>query len=246
MTIDITNYQFSLYVFQQLTSRLLYMELYSQSPSFILFIWLSGIVTGFSPCIVSNLPMSLFYLGLYENKQVNIVIFVLGLIITQLIIMCIFAIIGYRYYTFSMALPLLSSIFYIIIGFVILQIFSLKIIGVNLRWPSVSCTNIKNLVFGGLLALNTLPCVMPILLNVFNVLLTYDSYVVIFLYSIVYLLGYVCPILLLCFIVRQFKFSQVFKFFIINNLYKLLGGFFMLSFGVFKLLKIIFYNYLIR
>ena len=243
MTIDIINYKFSLYIFQQLISRLLYMKLYFQSPLFILFIGLSGIITGFSPCIVSTLPTLLIYLGLYNGKQMNIVFFLLGLIITQAIIMCIFGIIGYRYYALSIALPILSSVLYIVVGFIILQIFNVNITRVNLRLSFVSDVNIRNLVFGGLLALNTLPCVISIILTILNIILTSSNYVVIFLYSIVYLLGYICPILFLCFLIRQFRSSQAFKFFAINNLYKLLGGFFMLSSGVFKLLKIIFYSY---
>lgn len=240
MAIDIVNYQFSLYIFQQLISRLLYIKLYFQSPLFILFIWLSGVITGLSPCIVSTLPILLLYLGLYDDKQVNMVVFLSGLIITQLIIISVVGMIGYRYYILSIALPLLSSVLYIVIGFTILQVFSLNIIRVN---RGFSLKSNKKIVFGSLLVLNTLPCVVPIILTVFNIILQFSSYITIFLYIIVYLLGYICPILFLCFIIQQFNFSQVSKFFVINSLYKLLGGFFMLSSGVFKLLKIIFYNY---
>lgn len=237
------NYQFSLYIFQQFISRLLYIKLYFRNPLFILFIGLSGIITGLSPCIVSIFPMLLVYLGLYDSKQMNQVFFLLGLIMTQLIILCIVSMVGYRYYTLSIVLPLLSSILYILIGLIILQIFSINIIKVNLELSFISNISMRNIVFGGLLALNTLPCVIPIVLTVFNIVFTSDNYVVVFLYSIVYLFGYTCPILLLSFIVRQFKSSQLFKFFVVNNLYRLLGGFFMLSSGVFKLLKMIFYNY---
>lgn len=240
MAIDIVNYQFSLYIFQQLVSRLLYIKLYFQSPLFILFIWLSGVITGLSPCIVSTLPLLLLYLGLYNEKKVNLVIFLSGLIVTQLIIICIVSVIGYRYYVLSIALPLLSSVLYIVIGFIILQIFSLNLIRVS---GALSFKSNKKIVFGSLFVLNTLPCVIPIILTVFNIILQSGNYITISLYIIVYLLGYICPILFLCFIMQQFDFNQVFNFFVINNLYKLLGGFFMLSSGVFKLLKIIFYNY---
>nr|YP_009660522.1 cytochrome c biogenesis protein transmembrane region [Corallina chilensis]QCS25470.1 cytochrome c biogenesis protein transmembrane region [Corallina chilensis] len=68
----ILNYEFSLYVFQQFIVRSLYIGFYLTQPSFAFYIFVSGLITGCSPCIISILPLVFAYININSKKKIEI------------------------------------------------------------------------------------------------------------------------------------------------------------------------------
>lgn len=239
------NYQSSFYVVQQLVSRLLYINFYSQQPFFIFSIFLSGILTGINPCIVSMFPILLTYSNEIKDKNYNFIFFILGILITQLSFGLFLSFFGYTYFTSLIIWPFLSAILYVFLGLVILQIFYINIR--SFKWTfkiiDISNTNIKAFIFGGLFVISTIPCIFPILLTVLNILFTINNSFLLFVYSLFYFLGYICPIVLFYYIFQQVKKINIFPIFIFGKIYSRLGGFFLMSSGIFNLLRTIFYKY---
>ena len=239
------NFYPYIFFFQQFTNYMLNVKLYFASPLFIFFLSLSGIITGVNPCVISILPILFTTSNLNNPKPIDIVAFVFGLFVTQLVFCFIFFVIGYRYYIISATVPFLSAISYIIIGLVILQILYINLGVISLSFDLLNISNgiIKNYILGSLFTLNILPCVLPVMLTVVNVLFFIDNYVLLLGYSLIYCIGYISPIVFFYSIIQKMQTIQVFNVFITGKLYTILGGFFMLSLGVLKLLRILFYKY---
>lgn len=244
VSINIMSYQFSLYILQQFISRLLYMKVYLYSPLFVLFILLSGIIAGLNPCTVSILPLLWSDLALNDKRYIEGLIFVFGLLSMESFIGCLVSIIGYRYYIVSITLPVLSSIFLIFIGLFLLRIVSFNIQSFlfNSNVSYLSNIYLKNFVLGTIFGINTLPCNLPIFLTVFSILLDFNNFVLLLLYSLIYIVGYILPLLFAYLLSQKIKSFKWFKIFIFSKLYVLLGGSYFLSSGVFEFLKVCFYS----
>lgn len=239
------NYEFSLYIVHQLINRLLYMKLFFYSPFFILFVLFSGCLTAMNPCIVSMLPILSLYLDIDHEKGSNLFFILFGLLFTELFAGSIISAIGYYYYTFLKGLPLLLSFLYIVLGLSILQVFFFDLLKLSFssNFFYISNLYLRNFLFGVLLAINTLPCTLPIFLTIFNLLLLSNNFMFLVVYSTLYILGYISPILLFYFLLQNIQNLSLGKMLNISKVYILLGGGFLLSSGLFKFLTIIFYNF---
>lgn len=239
------NYQSSLYILQQLFNRLLYAKIYFYSPIFIFFVFFSGIVTSLNPCMISISPIILTYLNTNNENYLNILFFIIGLLSTEITLLYLASIIGYSYYFLSTVVPLISAILCIVIGLIFLQVLFINIeISVsNCKLFNFSNMHMKNFGLGILLGLNTATCTFPIMLTILNILLASKDSVMIFLYGLIYMLGYLITIILFYVLFKQMKDAEAFRVSILNRLSILLGGFFLISFGVFKILKVFFYNF---
>lgn len=245
MKLDIINYQFSLYILHQLVNWFLYMKLYFQSPLFICFILFSGIVAGLNPCIISMLPLILSYSNRDNRGLMSYSFFIFGVLSVELISGCIVSIIGYRYYIFSITLPLLSAVLLIFLGLMMLRVLPSSIwntISFSSRLFYISNIHLRYFLIGVLLTINTLTCTLPIVLTVFNLLLAINNSLTIILYSIIYTFGYICPVLFFCAVIEYVIDVRFFKVFIISKWYTLLGGSFILTSNVFKFLRLMFYS----
>lgn len=238
------QYQYSLYILQQLTSRLLYTKIYFYSPWFILFILLSGLISGLNPCLISMLPIMSSYLFIDQQTPLNSSIFLLGLLSSELVVGSILSIFGYHYYILSIALPLFSSFLSILLALIILQIvfFNVSLSVFNSNEFLISNIYIKNFIFGCVFAINTLPCTLPILLTVLAILLKFNNPITVLFYTLLYVLGYIVPLFSVYILLNQIKSLQLFRIFSLGKWYILLGGSVILSSGVFRCLKIFFYS----
>lgn len=229
-------------MFQQLMSRLLYTQLYLKSPFFIFFVGFSGLITGINPCTISILPISLAYFNWHKNQKISLKSLLLGIWITFIIILLVFSILGYRYYIVLIGLPFLSAFFAILLGFLILDIFSLKT-NINIKLDKFFVLfqlNAQNFLLGSFLTVNTLPCVIPILLTLFTILSSANNYLLISFYISIYLFGYMLPLLVLVLVVLRLRYFQLYLVSFIFRFYKLISGCFMLSWGILKCLEIVF------
>ena len=238
------NYQVSIYLMQQLLSRLLYNKLFIYSPLFFLFILFSGIITSLNPCIISTLPIILTEFNSNHRWFLSSFFFFLGLLSVNLLLGFILLVMGYQYYLITTTLPLVSAVFSILISLFILQILSLDFSFNQEKISFVYFSNIyiKNFGLGVLVSINIVPCTLPIICTIFNLLLAINNMMFLSLYSLVYILGFILPFLFFYFFIQQVQQIKVFKIFTINRFYSLLGGSFLLSSGVYKLLKVLFYN----
>lgn len=242
MNIQLIDYEFSLYMFQQLLNRLLYMNLYVYSPFFIFFVLLSGLITALNPCTVSIVPIIFTTINQDFVKKYYFISFFIGLLTVITILLFICSIIGYRYYIIVVSLPFFSSVFSMFIGLFLLKIFTFNIsmsIPIN-NERLVFRIIIKNFFLGCLLAINILPCCIPMLLTLLNLLSSSNNYILISFYCLIYLLGYILPLCLFILIILRISFIKSIVIFSTINIYAYISGCLMLGWGILKFLEIVF------
>ena len=242
MNIEAISNELSLYMLQQLLSRLLYTELYLKSPLFVFLIGFSGFISGINPCIISIATISLAYLNFYSGKKNYLISLSFGIFSILMLAILFCSVFGYYYYIFLISLPFLSAVFAILLGLLILDILNFKIdenVVAN-RFFVFFKLNLHDFFIGCFLAISTLPCIVPIIIALFVVLSSANNYFLISFYICVYLFSYMLPLLVVFVVILRFRRLQLFILSLFFSLYKLMTGCFMLSWGILKCLEIIF------
>nr|YP_010728859.1 cytochrome c biogenesis protein transmembrane region [Lithothamnion corallioides]WEA76963.1 cytochrome c biogenesis protein transmembrane region [Lithothamnion corallioides] len=240
MSFELTQFELSLYAFQQFISRSLYINFYLKQPLFFLLLFLSGVFTVFNPCMFSMLPISLSYITSSDNKSINQFSFFLGLSSSSILFLVFFSILNYKYHSLFIVLPLISACIAVILGLYLLNILQVRP-DINLPFISaMSNVYVRNYIWGFLLGINTSPCSTPILLTLLLVLSSSNDYLLIFFYMVIYLLGYMFPLLLFILLILQFRFVNNKLFSFTSSIFTSLIGCTVLSFGILRLLEKIF------
>lgn len=236
------NYEFSLYIFQQLINRIIYQYLFNQKPLVVLFIFVSGLVTSLNPCVISMLPISFAYINSMRIRNHRGISFLLGCLLISVSFLFICFIIGYHYYHFFNVLPLLSATIAIYLGLLLLNIspFSIKMQQLDSSDISVFSLDLKSFFVGCFFTINIFSCSAPISFTIFTFVFASSNYILSVFYSLIYLLGYIFLLILLIFFVVYIRIFNIFCFSAIFDVYSLIGGCFMLHLGILKGLEIMF------
>ena len=165
--------QIQLYQLQQSANRLVSLQLDHLSAVSLAIIFLAGLLTSLTPCMLSMLPITIGYIGGYEAKgrlqsAIQSTWFALGLATTLAGLGIVAAFAGRVYGQVGIGLPILVSLVAIFMGLNLLEI-------VPLRFPSLGNTDwiktdfpasLRSYLIGLTFGLVASPCSTPVLAKI--------------------------------------------------------------------------------
>lgn len=239
------KYEFLIYSLQSVMYDFLYQTMNNWNWSVLLILFLSGIFTSLTPCLLSVIPLSIAYIN-SNNYRSHKNFFILGLNTSFIIICIIFNFLISNQINFINIIPLVSSFILMLFSLSILQVFDFSGFKKIKNFIQNSCSfqflrnnnSMKNYVVGLLIGSSSLPCSSSIVFLV-NFWLSYAlNYYISLIYFIVYILGYLISMFLILNIF--FKYLKI-SFFIKSwDIILPISGSLMFSISLFNILKQIF------
>ncbi len=195
--------QTQLFFLERFADRLVSMQLTHLSVVSLGIIFLAGLVTSLTPCMLSMLPITIGYIGGYESQgklqaAVQSTWFALGLATTLAILGIIATSIGKVYGQIGVGLPIIVSLVAIVMGLNLLEI-------IPLRFPSLGATDwigndlprsVRSYLLGLTFGLIASPCSTPVLATLLAWVANTQDLVVGAGLLIAYATGYVAPLIL--------------------------------------------------
>nr|YP_010199301.1 thiol:disulfide interchange protein [Gracilariopsis tenuifrons]UAD89159.1 thiol:disulfide interchange protein [Gracilariopsis tenuifrons] len=232
-----------LYYIEQKLYFLLSFELNKAHPIIFILLIIAGLLTGFNPCLLSIIPVSLSYI--YGKKLTNKSksIFVLGIMSSNIITLVLFQLIHNSYKEIINIFPLISSIIIGIISLNLLQIFNFNNKFIifkknNLFNNSLSISKLYYYGTGIVLGISSSSCTAPILLLILFWISYCQSWFLAILYIFIYLFSYTIPLYLI--INFGFNYNYINKWTNTWDNIILWSGSIMLAWSIFSLLNNIF------
>jgi len=199
----IEQIQVWLYHLAQFADGLVANQLAHLSPVSVGIIFLAGLLTSLTPCMLSMLPITVGYIGGYETKgrawaAAQSTWFALGLATTLAILGILAAIAGQIYGQVGIGLPLIVSVLAILMGLNLLE-------ALPLRFPSFTGTEwiseempsgVRSYLLGLTFGLVASPCSTPVLATLLAWISTTQNPVLGGSLLLAYTAGYVAPLIL--------------------------------------------------
>lgn len=234
--------QTQLYHLEQFANSSVTSQLTHLSAVSIGVIFVAGLITSLTPCMLSMLPITVAYIGGYENQgrfhaTLQSIWFSLGLATTLAALGIFAAGLGKVYGQVGLGLPIIVSLIAIIMGLNLLEI-------VNIPLPSIGATDwikedfpagLRSYLLGLTFGLVASPCSTPVLASLLAWVANTQDLVLGAMLLLSYTAGYVLPLIL----VGTFTAS-------LKNILSLrrwsawinpVSGFLLIGFGVFSLLS---------
>ncbi|BAY62328.1 cytochrome c biogenesis protein, transmembrane region [Calothrix brevissima NIES-22] len=195
--------QIQLYKLEQFANALVANQLGHLSLVSIGIIFLAGLLTSLTPCMLSMLPITIGYIGGYEAKSrlqaaAQSTWFALGLATTLAGLGIIAAFVGKVYGQVGVGLPIIVSIIAILMGLNLLE-------ALPLQFPSLGETNwistdlppgVRSYALGLTFGLVASPCSTPVLASLLGWVATSQDLILGAVLLIAYTAGYVAPLIL--------------------------------------------------
>ncbi|MBL1208925.1 cytochrome c biogenesis protein CcdA [Geminocystis sp. GBBB08] len=201
MTLESISTQ--LYQLQQLANQLVNNQLNQVTIFSVVIIFLTGLITSLTPCMLSMLPLTIAYIGGYDNKGkfssfIQSIYFALGLATTLAILGIFSALLGKVYGQIGTGLPILVSAIAIIMGLNLLEIIPFKLPNWDTsNWIKDHFPNsVKSYLLGLTFGLIASPCSTPVLITLLAYIANNKSFVLGTVFLISYAIGYVFPLIL--------------------------------------------------
>jgi cytochrome c-type biogenesis protein len=237
------SFQISLYHLEQQADRLVSSQLTHLSPLGIGIVALAGLLTSLTPCMLSMLPITIGYIGGYEenkgrfNALVQSTWFSLGLATTLAGLGVIAAGLGKVYGQVGLGLPIVVSAIAILMGLNLLEI-------VPLRFPGLGTTEwitedfppaLRSYLLGLTFGLIASPCSTPVLASLLAWVANTGDLTVGSGLLLSYTVGYVFPLILVGSFTGSLKnFLSLRRW---SGWIDPVSGVLLLGFGVFSLLS---------
>lgn len=176
------------------------MQINSFIPFISVLILFTGLLTSFTPCFISLLPLVIAYINTCNKSNFSKNIFLCGLITSLFFIIFIadFITINYSYYVNNINIFL--SFILILISLNLLQIFNFSYFFtfINIGLPGFSINNkfLKSYLFCCLIGFSTFPCSTSIIMLFIFWLSHSTNFSILLFYWIIYLFGCILPFIL--------------------------------------------------
>ncbi|MBD2164177.1 cytochrome c biogenesis protein CcdA [Calothrix membranacea FACHB-236] len=195
--------QIQLYKLEQFANALVSNQLGHLSVVSIGIIFVAGLLTSLTPCMLSMLPITIGYIGGYEAKSrlqaaAQSTWFALGLATTLAGLGIVAAFVGKVYGQVGMGLPIIVSIIAILMGLNLLE-------ALPLQFPSLGETNwisqdlppgVRSYLIGLTFGLVASPCSTPVLASLLGWVANTQDLILGAVLLIAYTAGYVAPLIL--------------------------------------------------
>ena len=234
--------QTQLFLLERLADRLVTTQLTHLSIVSIGVIFLAGLVTSLTPCMLSMLPITVGYIGGYESEgklqaATQSSWFALGLATTLAILGILATSIGKVYGQIGVGLPIVVSLVAIAMGLNLLEI-------LPLRFPSLGATEwisdhlprgVRSYLLGLTFGLIASPCSTPVLATLLTWVPTTQDLVLGGCLLIAYAIGYVTPLVIAGTFTASIK--KILELRRWSSWINPVSGALLLGFGVFSLLS---------
>ncbi|MEA5508609.1 cytochrome c biogenesis protein CcdA [Crocosphaera sp. UHCC 0190] len=191
------------YHLEQFANKLVSMQLTHLSWISIAIIFLAGLLTSLTPCMLSMLPLTVAYIGGYESQGklqgvIQSIWFSLGLATTLAGLGILAASLGKVYGQIGVGLPIFVSIIAILMGLNLLEL-------IPLRFPSLGATDwitdqlpagVRSYSLGLTFGLIASPCSTPVLATLLAWVATKQDVMLGGVLLLSYTAGYVMPLIL--------------------------------------------------
>jgi cytochrome c-type biogenesis protein len=236
------SWQTQLYHLEQWSNNLVANQLTHLSLFSFAMIFMAGLLTSLTPCMLSMLPLTIGYIGGYESKgrvqaAVQSTWFSLGLATTLAGLGIIAASVGKIYGQVGFGLPIFVSLVAIAMGLNLLEILPLK-------FPSLGASDwineelpkgLRSYLLGLTYGLVASPCSTPVLATLLAWVATTQNLAVGAGLLLAYTMGYVAPLILAGTFTATIK--KLLEFRRWSGWINSLSGALLLGFGIFSLLS---------
>ena len=196
-------FQTQLYQLAQFANTLVATQLAHLTPVSVGIIFLAGLLTSLTPCMLSMLPITIGYIGGYEAKTrlqaaVQSTWFALGLATTLAGLGVLAAVVGKIYGQIGLGLPIVVSAIAILMGLNLLEALPFRLPSWGgMDWFSQELpTSAKSYLIGVTFGLVASPCSTPVLATLLAWISTTKDPVLGSLLLLAYPAGYVTPLIL--------------------------------------------------
>ena len=196
-------FQTQLYQLAQFANTLVSTQLAHLTPVSVGIIFLAGLLTSLTPCMLSMLPITIGYIGGYEAKTrlqaaVQSTWFALGLATTLAGLGVVAAVVGKIYGQIGLGLPVVVSAIAILMGLNLLEALPFRLPSWGgMDWFSQELpTSAKSYLIGVTFGLVASPCSTPVLATLLAWISTTKDPVLGSLLLLAYTAGYVTPLIL--------------------------------------------------
>ncbi|MEM7595585.1 MAG: cytochrome c biogenesis protein CcdA [Cyanobacteria bacterium P01_A01_bin.83] len=234
--------QTQLYLLEQFADRLVSTQLDHLSLISIGVIFLAGLITSLTPCMLSMLPITVGYIGGYESEgrlqaAAQSSWFALGLATTLAILGIVATTIGKVYGQIGIGLPIVVSLVAIAMGLNLLEI-------LPLRFPSLGPTDwikddlprgLRSYLIGLTFGLIASPCSTPVLATLLTWVATTQDLVLGAGLLVAYAIGYVMPLVIAGTFTASIK--KILELRRWSSWINPVSGALLLGFGIFSLLS---------
>ena len=166
-------------------------------------IFITGLLTSLTPCMLSMLPLTIAYIGGYESKNklsalIQSTYFALGLATTLAFLGLIAVGFGKIYGQIGIGLPIIVSCIAILMGLNLLEIIPLRFPNWdNTDWIKVNISSsFRSYLLGLTFGLVASPCSTPVLITLLAYVANSQNFLLGTVLLLSYALGYVAPLVL--------------------------------------------------
>ena len=234
--------QTQLYLLERFADRVVSTQLDHLSLVSIGVIFLAGLVTSLTPCMLSMLPITVGYIGGYESEgrwqaAAQSSWFALGLATTLAILGIVATTIGKVYGQIGIGLPIIVSLVAIAMGLNLLEI-------LPLRFPSLGATDwigedlprgVRSYLLGLTFGLIASPCSTPVLATLLTWVAATQNLILGSGLLIAYAIGYVTPLVIAGTFTASIK--KILELRRWSSWINPVSGALLLGFGIFSLLS---------
>nr|YP_009313409.1 Thiol:disulfi de interchange protein [Galaxaura rugosa]SCW21663.1 Thiol:disulfi de interchange protein [Galaxaura rugosa] len=227
--------QLYLYSIKQQINNILIDQLNQITFLSIFTIFIGGLFTSFSPCMISSLPLTVIYIKETKQKTIDIIVFLIGISSSLFFIGITALFLKEKYWNLFNSIPFIWSFFIILLGFNLLNIISLpNTFNYKLNTQFINSQLIQSYITGVSIGIGISPCSTPILITLIIWITTTQKLIIGFSLLVIYILGYILPIIISIIYFKKLLNSNFFQTIWIKTV-KIIGcltlstGFFLLS-----------------
>ncbi|HBQ99288.1 MULTISPECIES: cytochrome c biogenesis protein CcdA [unclassified Roseofilum] len=192
-----------LYYLQQFADRLVHTQLAHLNAVSLGLIFIAGLLTSLTPCMLSMLPLTVAYIGGYETENrlqsaIQSLWFAAGLATTLALLGIVAALVGQVYGQIGIGLPIIVSIIAILMGLNLLEALPLQLpASGGMDWISPNFPNsVRSYLIGLTFGLVASPCSTPVLATLLAWVSSTQNPILGSGLLLAYTAGYVSPLVL--------------------------------------------------